>query len=59
MNFLEAYFLNPITKRLSEHIEYAVLLYVLFFLGIYFLSIVPREESLLEPILFFYSSFYF
>lgn len=36
MNFLEAYFLNPITKRLSEHIEYAVLLYVLFFLGIYF-----------------------
>lgn len=36
MNFLEAYFINPIAKRLSEHIGYAVLLYVLFFLGIYF-----------------------
>lgn len=37
MNFLETYFINPITKRLSEHIGYAILLYVLFFIGIYVL----------------------
>ena len=36
MNFWEEYFINPLTKRLSERIEYACLLYVLFFVGIYF-----------------------